>query len=180
MSEGDGQEGRRKLGRPRRPFLRHPKKKAFIVAYTKMGVVNHAAEVVGVHSSTARRWYSDDEAFRIARDNADEDATDELELVARQEAFKGSVPLLIFLLKGRRPHIYRDRYDVRSTHVNVDQDTQDLRSAMQDVMHDPDFAELAERLANRLSQKAVEVRVVGSKALPQKNGRNGNGRPTKT
>ncbi|KKM83495.1 hypothetical protein LCGC14_1308890 [marine sediment metagenome] len=182
MSEGNGQK--LVFPTPLCAVVRHRKKRAYLAAYAATGVKTFAARFANVDYSTSKRWYLKDAAFALASDECNDEATDALVVEARRRAFDGSDLLLIFLLKAHRPDVYRDRYDVRNVNVNINRDADDLRASMQDMMQDPECAELAERLANKLSQKAVAVKVLDSrppsKPKPKPNGRNGNGRATAT
>ncbi len=176
MSEGNGQKP--VFPTPLCAVVRHRKKRAYLAAYAATGVKTFAARFAQVNYSTSKRWYLKDAAFALASDECNDEATDALVVEARKRAFDGSDLLLIFLLKAHRPDVYRDRYDVRNMNVNANADMDGLRASMQDMMQDPECAELAERLANKLSQKAVAVKVLDSRPLPKPklNGRNGNGR----
>ncbi len=178
--------------------IRHPKKRAFLAGYATTGSVTAAAELAGIDRTTHYMWLTRDRSgnYAAAFAHALEEACDSLEAEARRRGLKGvergvwhngekvgtervfSDVLLIFLLKGNNPAKFRDRFDVRNTNVNPDM--KDLQASMQDMMQDPECAELAERLANRLSKKAVEVKVLDSRPLSKRNGRNGNGQAKTT
>ena len=114
------------------------KKKAFLAAFRATGNVRLACEAAEVGRSTHYRWLADaayEEAFELAK----EDAADILEAEATRRAVEGveeptgwykGVPggyirkysdtLLIFLLKGLRPEVYRDRMEVRGLLAKLD------------------------------------------------------------
>lgn len=126
------------------PFsdVRHPKKRAFLVAYAATGHRGKAAEAAGIERSTlySPPW-RDDEVFQAALERAQSMTVDILEEEALRRAVKGvkkptgwykgrpggfvreySDTLLIFLLKGAAPEKYKDRIgmDVRGMLGRID------------------------------------------------------------
>lgn len=115
----------KKRCRPQKPEDWKP---AFLAALRDYGVVRYAAEQARVAFKTAYRHRDEDEAFRLAWQEALEEAADLLELEARRRGKDGvdkpvyhegvkidtikqySDTLLIFLLKGARPQKYRDNH----------------------------------------------------------------------
>ena len=73
------------------------------------GLVNESAHVSGVGRATLYRWRDADPEFAAAWEESVDTGTEVLEKVAMKRAVDGSDTLLIFLLKSRRPEIYRDR-----------------------------------------------------------------------
>lgn len=99
---------------PAPPFrderITHPTRRAFLAAYADCGNVTRACHAVGISRETQRLWRADPiyaEAFAHAKEHG----ADSLEEVARLRAISGSDTLLIFLLKGARPEIYRERFE---------------------------------------------------------------------
>lgn len=96
-------------------------------ALAETGNVTLAASAAGVNRATPYRWRQDDPDFARAWEDAMEAAADKLEQEAWRRAVEGveepvyrggklvgtvrkySDTLLIFLLKGARPHKYQDR-----------------------------------------------------------------------
>ena len=92
------------------------------------GVVLDACQEIGIGRRTAYEWREADPDFRARWEEAVEESTDRLEKEAYRRAHDGcekpiyhqgaecgrvkeySDTLLIFLMKGRRPEKYRDRY----------------------------------------------------------------------
>ncbi len=94
-------------------------KAAFLKAFRDTGIVRAACVAAGIDRSTAYDERRRSKTFAKAWDEAKEDAADTLEAVARQRAtakIEPSDTLLIFLLKGMRPEVYRERYEVN---INV-------------------------------------------------------------
>ena len=108
------------------------KKKAFLAAFRETGNVRLACEAAEVGRSTHYGWLGADPSYQEAFDLAKEDAADILEAEATRRAVEGvkkltgwykgkpggyvrefSDTLLIFLLKGLRPEVYRERVEVR-------------------------------------------------------------------
>lgn len=111
--------------------------KAVIIAALAAGsTVLLAAQEAGVNKTTAYRWRESDKDFAQAWDDALEEGTDRLEQEALRRArdgvskpvfHKGNVvghvqeysdTLAIFLLKARRPEVYRERASLEHTGPN--------------------------------------------------------------
>ena len=118
------------------------KKKAFLAAFRETGNVRLACEAAEVGRSSHYRWLDQDREYREAFDLAKEDAADILEAEAKRRAvvgveepagwYKGEPggvvrkyfdTLLIFLLKGLRPEVYRERMEVRGFLGKIDFNT---------------------------------------------------------
>lgn len=85
------------------------KKAAFLAALRERGSVMHAAESAGIGRRTAYDWRDADPEFAAAWEDALEDSTERLEESMFERAMKGDTTAAIFLLKGRRPEVYRER-----------------------------------------------------------------------
>jgi hypothetical protein len=106
--------------------VRHRKKRAFLASFERWANISAACRVAGVDRMTYRYWMEHDEAFALAVGIAAETATELLEEEAQRRAVEGaerpvffqgarvgsivecSDILLMFLLKARAPHKYRD------------------------------------------------------------------------
>lgn len=104
--------------------------KAFLAALAETGIVLHAAAAAGIQRNTAYNRRLNDPDFAAAWDEAIEDAADRLEQEARRRAYEGtdepvfyrgeqcgairrySDRLLEFLLKGMRPHKFRENHSL--------------------------------------------------------------------
>lgn len=84
------------------------KKERFLAAFGETHLVSEAAKRAGVDRTTAYRWRQQDETFALAWADVEERSTEELEQVAVKRATTGSDVLLIFLLKARKPEVYRE------------------------------------------------------------------------
>jgi hypothetical protein len=111
------------------PGVTHGKKRAFLAAYARLGAQTTAAKAAGICRKTVNNWSHSDEVFRDAMETAKDMAADALEVEARRRAFKGSDLLLIFLLKGARPHIYRDNATIQH---EVGKSWSDVLKALED------------------------------------------------
>lgn len=69
------------------------------------------AKMCNVADRTLRRWRKEDPDFASAWEDAWEQGTDALVDLAQHRAANGSDPLLMFLIKERRPS-YRENYQV--------------------------------------------------------------------
>jgi len=105
------------------------KREHFLRLLAEGHTVKYAAATVGLSRETFYTWRSQDDAFKKAWEEAWEAGTQALEEEARRRAAEGvdrpvyqqgklvgvvreySDTLLIFLLKGRRPDVYRDRLE---------------------------------------------------------------------
>ncbi|MCH7564042.1 MAG: hypothetical protein IH968_09475 [Gemmatimonadetes bacterium] len=115
------------------------KKKAFLAAFRENGNVRLACEAADVGRSSHYRWLETDPAYREAFGSAKEDAADILEAEAKRRAVDGieefvgwykgepggvvrkySDTLLIFLLKGLKPDVFRERLEVRGILGKID------------------------------------------------------------
>jgi hypothetical protein len=114
------------------------RKTKFLEAYKQAGTASEAARLTGIPRDTHTYWLKRSESYRQAFAAADDEATEVLEKEALRRAvdgreedvyFNGQVVgkvrkysdvLLIFLLKAKRPDVYRERYDARiSANMNV-------------------------------------------------------------
>jgi len=114
------------------------RKTKFLEAYKLAGTASEAARLTGIPRDTHKEWLRKSETYRQAFQEADDAATEVLEKEALRRAVEGreetvyfngqpcgtvrkySDVLLIFLLKAKRPDVYRERYDARITaNMNV-------------------------------------------------------------
>ncbi len=100
------------------------KRKKFIIALRKTANVSYAAACAAIATSTAYRWRTKYEAFRVAWDDAIAAALDDLEAALLARAVNGvekpityggkvvttvrtySDNLALAILRARRPHVY--------------------------------------------------------------------------
>ena len=88
------------------------KKASFLKAFKKLGGVYTACNAVSINPSTVQTWRERDPAFAAEYLAAKEADTEELEKRARFRAMKRSDILMMFLLNGRRPEMYRQNAKV--------------------------------------------------------------------
>jgi hypothetical protein len=102
---------------------------AFLAAFVEHATVTAAAHAAGIARRTHYWWLETDEGYAKRFKDADDQVTEALEAEAKRRAhvgvsepvfYKGeavgtiqkySDTLLIFLLKARRPDVYRERFD---------------------------------------------------------------------
>ena len=107
------------------------RKKAFLDAYSNLGNITAAAEVANVARADHYLWVKDDPQYLADFAAAEETAIQVMEREAHRRAVLGvekpvyqgghlvgsvqeySDTLLIFLLKGKRPERYRERFDIQ-------------------------------------------------------------------
>ena len=95
--------------------ISHPKKVAFLAAYSKTGNILVSAASAGIDRRTHYQWLKDDPVYASAFADAKEDAIESLEAEALRRARTGSDLLMIFLLKSLRPEKYCDKARVEHT-----------------------------------------------------------------
>ena len=87
----------------------------FLRALSNGATVKEASTEAGVSRNTAYTRRRLDEDFAAAWAEAVEVGTERLEAAAYRRAIDGSDVLMIFLLKSRRPEIYRERREILHT-----------------------------------------------------------------
>jgi hypothetical protein len=113
---------------------RRRKQDRFLDAFVEHATVAAASKVAGVGRRTHYDWLEADAGYADRFKDAEEEVTEALEAEARRRAVAGveepvhyqgervdtirrySDVLLIFLLKARRPNIYRERVDHQVDH----------------------------------------------------------------
>lgn len=98
----------RSAGAKRRASMQRNWKPEFLQALEDTGTVVQACRVAGISRRGAYDARQSDEAFALAWADVDAKVTDTLERVAVHRAINGSDRLLEFLLKARRPDLYRE------------------------------------------------------------------------
>ncbi len=106
------------------------RQEAFLEEYKLCATITHAAKIALIARRRHYKWLDNDPAYAAAFEEAKIAATDALVAEARRRAtqgveeavyYKGEVvgtirkysdTLLIFLLKGALPEVYRERYEI--------------------------------------------------------------------
>ena len=88
------------------------KKATFLKFFRKLGGLMLACEAAHISHDAVLQWREKDPAFADAFNTAKETDTEQLEAKARQRAMKRSDILMMFLLNGRRPEMYRQNAKV--------------------------------------------------------------------
>ncbi len=115
---------------------------AFLTALEDTHLVTESAKRAGIHRDTAYDRRSKDEAFARAWGDVEERSTEIHEQIAVKRAAAGSDLLLMFLLKARRPDVYREHHHVQhagDVEVNLS------------LVTDPDLRDRAADLRARLA-----------------------------
>jgi len=92
--------------------------KAFLEGLARTGIVSFSCRAAGIDRSTAYERRQINPAFAKLWKEAEDEAADNLEMIAVQRASKQEAPsdlLLIFLLKARRPEKFRERFTAELT-----------------------------------------------------------------
>lgn len=84
----------------------------FLKAYAETDMIGEAAKIAGVTRQTVHNHRQKFEEFALAFADAQESSTEGLEREAIRRAKESSDVLLIFMLKSRRPQVYRDNVKV--------------------------------------------------------------------
>lgn len=150
--------------------VRHAKKRAFLAAFAKTGVILHAAAAAGCDRHMHAYWLRRDATYREAFRIAQEESIERMELEARRRAVNGvdepvfqggkqvglirrySDTLLIFQLKAARPSVYRE--NVRHEVGGADGGPIKIESIQQHaaaLAADPEAAALIEQLARKMT-----------------------------
>jgi hypothetical protein len=80
--------------------------------FIEIGTVKGACAAAGVPRRTWYNWMESDESFAALVVDASEHVSDELEEEAIARAKSGSDTLLMFLLRARRPAVYREKHTI--------------------------------------------------------------------
>ena len=94
--------------------IQHPKKRAFLSAYSRVGTVASGCRAAGIDRATQWHWRKNDPQFVAMMELAYEMAGDYLEEEAIKRAYAGNTTLLIFLLKGFKPDKYLERMVIQT------------------------------------------------------------------
>ena len=85
----------------------------FLEGFAQQGTVKGACAHAGIHRATAYRERQRNEAFAVEWADLEDELTDTLEACAVELALSGEHPrTLEFLLKARKPNVYRERHQV--------------------------------------------------------------------
>ena len=88
---------------------------AFLKGFAKAGTVTGGCEKAGIAPTTAYRARQRDEKFALAWADIEAGVTLHLESRAVELALAGEVRLIEFLLRARRPEVYREQYLLEHT-----------------------------------------------------------------
>ena len=108
--------------------ITQPRRREFLIAYELYGNVNVASRHINLNPFDVYKWRDekdekgetteDAKAFRLGLTTCEENRVAALENEARRRAFAGSDILLIFMLKGARPNVYRDNAKIEHEYPN--------------------------------------------------------------
>lgn len=94
----------------------HPKKRAFLAAFSRCGSISRAAKRAKVDRSSHYLWKREDPEYVKAFDDAMIQAGDAVvDALAEEGIERRNVTALIFLAKGLQPEKFRERQDVNHT-----------------------------------------------------------------
>jgi len=122
---------------------------AFLVALAKGATIAEACKTAGIGRRTVYDQRQRDEAFALRWADAIEEGTEALESEAQRRAMEGSDTLMIFLLKARRPEVYRERMTV-DQRVSIQPPTAAELERWSSVAGDPAKTEIVERAVRLL------------------------------
>jgi hypothetical protein len=130
---------------------------AFIEALAEGETVTAACRVADLGRRTVYDERGRNEDFARAWEDAIEAGTDSLEAEARRRALDGSDRLLEFLLKARRPDVYRERVSI-DQHLQVKQLTSADLARARALGEDPEIVEAAEKVGRRYAEMEEAAR----------------------
>lgn len=93
-----------------------PKEKhqdAFLAAFVACGTISGACDRAGLERSAFYAWRENDTDFVKRFDECDIAITESIEGKAVEMARGGEMPMISFILKARRPDVYREKHDVK-------------------------------------------------------------------
>ena len=128
--------------------IEHIKKRAYLTAYARLGVVRQSCVAAEIAHSTYYEWVKNDPVFVDAVEDAREVHIESLEIEANRRAVEGirrykfhhgqpiihpetgkpyyehaySDNLLMFRLKALKPATYRDGYEVKQSDEEINRD----------------------------------------------------------
>ena len=148
--------------------------KAILDASSKIGSVTPAATAAGVTRQAVYMRNERDPKFRARYKEALAESTERMEAIAVVRATQQATPsdiLLMFLLKGRKPEVYRERHDIQHTGAGggpigvtfSPEDREQLGSALE------------KRIAQRMEERARFVDGMAPVAVNGNGKHNGNG-----
>jgi hypothetical protein len=100
----------RTKGKPRRDW-----RPAFLKGFQKSGTVTGGCAHAGINRTTAYRERQRSEKFAVAWSELEAEVTDKLEATALELALGGETRLIEFLLKARKPEMYREQHLLEHT-----------------------------------------------------------------
>ncbi len=83
-------------------------KKRFLAGFLRHGTITAGAKYAKIHRQRVYDWEKSDATFKRELEQAKDMVADSLEQVAIRRAKAGSDTMLIFLLKGYRPEVFRE------------------------------------------------------------------------
>lgn len=163
------------------PEISHPKKRAFLVAYSELGNRTQAAKAAGIDRRNHSNWMRGDGEYRTAFEEAHQQACETLEEEARRRAVDGveepvhykgekvdtvkkySDTLLMFLLKGALPEKYRERYEgqVSGEIIHEHSGKVSVDAVIHQVLNEPDYLEYQRQRALQADSDPGPVRQNG-------------------
>jgi hypothetical protein len=135
---------------------RHNWRPAFLQAFAATGIVVAAARAAGISRTQAYRARGRSPQFAQAWAQAEEEAIEILEAEARRRAMSVSDILLIFLLKARRPNIYRENARLELTGVGGGPIA---TTSVLDGLNDQERASLRRAIDEQLAKEAAPAEV---------------------
>jgi hypothetical protein len=98
-----------------KPKPRRDWRPAFLKGFKRTGTATGGCAHAGIQRSTAYRERQRSEKFALAWADLENEVTDRLEATALLLALKGDVRLIEFLLKARKPEMYREQHLLEHT-----------------------------------------------------------------
>jgi hypothetical protein len=120
----------------------------FFEVFEDSGLVVEAAKAAGISRTQVYRTKAEDEDFAARWAEVEEWSTEQLEQIAYKRAADGDTTLVIFLLKARRPDVYRESQYVQHGGTVTHTHEQGVNDALDAALGEVD------RLASQLADVA--------------------------
>jgi hypothetical protein len=142
----------------------------FLEEFRKLGVVAWAAEKSGISRGYIYQYRQANPDFAARFKEAEAESTEWLESAAVKGAvFDGNPTLLIFLLKSRRPDVYRDNVNVKHSGDPDNPVKHDITGTVTVTDRIATYADAFEKAADRGGEGDVSGDGVGQPVDPRPN-----------
>jgi len=138
---------KRKRARERRPRPRRGSswQQVFLYELAQDGCVTYACQAAGISRTVAYTTRQKDEEFALAWSDAVDESYEVLVKEAHRRALSGSDLLMIFLMKGLHPEVWRDNYRLPASVELDEQQLASMTSAITNAMVEANMSDAQKR-----------------------------------